>query len=252
MFLNLKEGDPIGNQSVGVSVGNAVIMACHLFMDAVVRHNLWEKCPDNIKKDFARKVRTCLVMTVLWKYQGDLTSAIFDSISSKQSATRRAKTSVLGYVAAYNVLVEQDFAKRGNKKSKAEILMGYIKWHNKTETARACKLQPAEIRAMQTISSWAPGSPALRILQGIWGAAHPSQSSVTTEMVGLDFLDPSKQSVSKQDNPVWHAILYPSEDVLVSWLQRCEGVFNHAIDDLTKVGRKANVTNRADSCRVTG
>ncbi len=51
------------------------------------------------------RLRMCLLITCLWKPAESLQLAAFDSISTKQAANRRAKTSCLGYLAAYGTLL---------------------------------------------------------------------------------------------------------------------------------------------------
>ncbi len=248
VLTNCTEGMPLTPCCIGVSVGNAVVMGSHLFVHGVMKHGLWGLCPAGLRRTLAIRLRQCLILGAIWKYTGDLKSAIFDSISSKQAATRRARTSVLGFVAAYGVLVDQDVLKRSQRKSRSELLMEHIKWHNKHEKMRSCRLQNSEIKAMMIIMEWPQGSQALRALTAIWGASHPSQASVTTDMIAADYLDPSKANlVSKDDNPLWHAIFQPKLDVIETYLARCEGTFQYRINDLIKSGKKPNLMNRADS-----
>ncbi len=47
LLLNLVEGHEIKAFSIGVSVGNAVVMASHLFVSAGISNNLWSLCPDS-------------------------------------------------------------------------------------------------------------------------------------------------------------------------------------------------------------
>jgi hypothetical protein len=248
MLLHLADGSPLTDCCLGVSVGNAVAMASHLFLHGVVKHNLWQMCPEEQKRAFAVRLRQCLVLTVMWKYHEDLKSAIFDSISTKQAVGRRARTSVLGYVSAYSVLVDQDLQKRGQRKSRAELMGEHIKWHNKSEKARGCRLQGSEIKAIMTLMQWPQQSQGFRMISAIWGASHPSQASVTTDMIAADYLDPSKESmlVSKDQNPLWHMIFTPTMEITETFLARAEGVFQRNIDAVVKAGKKPSLANRAD------
>lgn len=248
MLLNVTEGAKLADSVLGVSVGNAVVMASHLFMYGVIKHGLWALCPEEQRRALATRLRQCLILTVMWKYQEDLKSAIFDSISTKQAVGRRARTSVLGYVSAYGMLVDQDLQKRGQRKSRAELMAEHLKWHNKNEKARGCRLQNNEIKAIMTLMQWPQASQCYRMICSIWGASHPSQASVTTDMIAADFLDPSKECsmISKDQNPLWHMIFSPTLEVMEVYLARCEAIFQHNIDSVVKSGKKPNLVNRAD------
>lgn len=248
LLLNLAEGSQITDCSIGVSVGNAVVMASHLFLHGALKHDLWRLCPDGHKRTFAARLRQCLILTVMWKYQEDLKSAIFDSISTKQAVGRRARTSVLGYVSAYGMLVDQDLQKRGQRKSRSELMADHLKWHNKNEKARGCRLQTNEVKAIMTLMQWPLTSPSFRMISAIWGATHPSQASITTDMIAADYLDLSKECtlITKDQNPLWHMIFTLTMDITEVFLARCEGVFQHNLDAVLKVGKKPNLVNRAD------
>ena len=157
-LLGAQPGMPMENWSIGVSVGNAVVMACHLFIWATVRHDLFTKCPREEKKKFAVHLRQALLLNSIWKPTTDMKHAIFDSISTKQAAARRAKTSVLGIVSAYSILVDKEVLRRGQRKSKPELLNEMLKWHNRQEESRVGRLQQVEIKAVQTISRWSTGA----------------------------------------------------------------------------------------------
>ena len=141
-----------------MSVGNAVVMGCHLLVWATIRHDLFAKCPAEEKNKFAVHLRQALVLNTVWKPMHDMKHAIFDSISTKQAAARRAKTSVLGLVSAYGIIVEKEAARRGQRKSKAELLLDMMRWHNKQEESRACRLQQVEMKAIQVLSTWSTGA----------------------------------------------------------------------------------------------
>ena len=183
---------PLEHWNIGVSVGNAVVMACHLLVWATIRYDLLEKCPVPDKKKFAVHLRQALILSTIWKPMADMKQAIFDSISTKQAAARRAKTSVLGFVAAYNIVVEKEVAKRAQRKSRSELLLEMLRWHNRQEESRAGRLQQVEMKAIQTLSSWSTGAECMRTLLAIWGASPPAQSSVTTDMLAADYLDAGK------------------------------------------------------------
>ena len=52
-WLRVEPGSEIQNFSIGVSIGNSVIMACYLLVDSVLRHNLWNLCPQEDAQQLA-------------------------------------------------------------------------------------------------------------------------------------------------------------------------------------------------------
>ena len=91
---------------MGVSVGNGVIMAAHLVVNGTLTLKLWDRCPEDQKRAFAIHLRKCLQIKCMWKYTPNLKEQVFASISTKAHAVRRAKTSVLGYMAGYSRIIE--------------------------------------------------------------------------------------------------------------------------------------------------
>jgi hypothetical protein len=51
----------------------------------------------------------------------------------------------LGYENAYSILVEHEVGKRGQRKSREELFMEHIKWHNKQEKNQTARICAAEI-----------------------------------------------------------------------------------------------------------
>ena len=45
---------------MGVSVGNGVIMAAHLVVNGTLTLKLWDRCPEDQKRDLAIRLRKCL------------------------------------------------------------------------------------------------------------------------------------------------------------------------------------------------
>ena len=249
LLLGATVGAQIDDFSIGVSVGNAVVMASYLFVHNVLEEKIWDTVGPDDRKTLAIRIRQCLSLTAIWKWASDLRACVFDSISTKQAAARRAKTSVLGLLAAFTILIEQDLAKPGQRRSRHELLLDHTRWHNKQEKSRACRLSSTEIRAMQIITQWGPGSKSARTLDAIWGATAPAQSSVSAEMIASDYLDISKGTVAKEENAVWHNILSPTCEKIHQYLLRCEGLFQFSVEQVVKAGRKPNLYSRADSFR---
>lgn len=235
---------------MGVSVGNGVIMAAHLVVNGTLALKLWDRCPVDQRKTFAIHLRKCLQIKCMWKYTPNLKEQVFESISTKAHAIRRAKTTVLGYMTGYNRIIEGEVSKRGQRKSRQELLLDLINWHNSQEKTRTSKISPTEIKAMKVIATWDPEGPVTRLLQAMWGASPPAQSAVTMEMLAAHYLDPAKDVlVSAETDPLWNGIYHPTEPKLLAYLLRCEGYFQHKIDEQVAAGKKPSLINRADSYR---
>jgi len=231
--------------SMGVSVGNSVVMASHLFVNGALELGFWDKCPPDQRKTLAIHLRKCLQIKCMWKYSGNMKEQVFESISTKAHAVRRARTSILGYMAGYTIIIDMEVSKRGQRKSRQELLTELIRWHNSQEKTKTSKITPTEISAMKVIATWEPDGQAMRRLKAMWGAAPAAQSAVTVEMLAAPYLDPAKDSiVSAETDPLWHAIYTPSEPKLLVYLQRSEGVFQHKIDEQVAAGKKPSLVNR--------
>ena len=237
---------------MGVSVGNGVIMAAHLVVNGTLTLKLWDRCPEDQKRAFAIHLRKCLQIKCMWKYTPNLKEQVFESISTKAHAVRRAKTSVLGYMSGYNLIIENELSKRGQRKSRQELLGELITWHNTQEKTKTSKINPVEIKAMKVIVTWNPEGQVTRLLQAMWGASPPAQASVTVEMMAASYLDSSKDVlVSAEVSPLWNGIYHPTEPKILVYLQRSEGYFQHKIDEQVAAGKKPSLINRADSYRDT-
>ena len=245
--MDAPHGEALKDWNMGVSVGNGVIMAAHLFVCGTLELGLWDRCPEDQTNGLAIRLRKCLQLRCMWKYSANLKDQIFESISTKAHAVRRARTTVLGHMAAYNIIMEQEMSKRGQRKSRQELLMDCIKWHNTKEKTRTSKINPTEVNTMKVVSTWDPDGRATRRLQAMWGASPPAQSAVTVEMLGAPYLDPAKDVlVPTEKDPLWHGIFHPTEPKLLAYLQRSEGVFQHKIDEQVAAGRKPSLINRAN------
>jgi hypothetical protein len=115
-------GQEIPNFSLPVSVGNAVVTASYLLIKAAIDHDLWGKVAEEDRKTLAIRLRCCLNITCVVKHCKDQSDAIYQSISTKASANRRAKTSVIGILAAYTAIVEMELARPGQRKGRLELL----------------------------------------------------------------------------------------------------------------------------------
>ena len=249
-LLGCTSQQAVPDWSMGVSVGNGVVMAAHLFVNGALELNIWDRCPEDQRRSLSIRLRKCLQIKCMWKYAPHMKGQVFESISTKAHAVRRARTSILGYMAGYNIVINMELSKRGQRKSRQELLTDLIRWHNSQETTKTSKITPSEIQAMKIVATWEAEGQAIRRLQAMWGASPASQSAVTVEMLAAIYLDPAKDSlVSAEADPLWHAIYTPSEAKIMVYLQRCEGVFQHKIDEQVAAGKKPSLVSRADNYR---
>ena len=71
----------------------------------------------------------------------------------------------------------------------------------------------------------------------MWGTDSPSQSAVTEDMLASDFLDPAKDAfVTREENPLFHGIFKPTQEIIEAWLRRCSGTFSSKLQAVVSSG----------------
>ena len=111
-----------------------------------------------------------------------------------------------------------------------ELINEWLKNYNKKETLARCKLTTDETKGLKLLIRMDDAFVAL--LKTIWNADKLHRTAVPLNLLCEKFLALDAEPPVKRDsNPLWHGICSHSSDKYLSWLSRCNGKFEHGLDE---------------------
>ena len=240
MNVALKVGDPVEHFSVGLNVGFAVATACHMICHTFLSTTLQEDWMSDSwwnQEEHAgvlEKMRAILRLSASWSPGVDLEDQVFKAISSKKHASVRQAANLIQLMFACQRIITHK-RNQGSRKTAVELINEWLKNYNKKETTARCKLNADEQKGLKLLIRMS--EEFINLLKTIWNADKLHRTAVPLNLLCEKFLAvDAEPPVRKDDNPMWYGICSQGPDKYLAWLLRCNGKFDHSLDQALQLG----------------